>query len=227
MIPLPLLLSLIGIALVDSLNPTLFVAQLYLFTTPKPIPRILVYILGVIVVNYAAGLLLLGGVRVLITGWVDNLEGAPLFGLQFVLGLSILAFGLWYKAGEAADNPEKKPRSLRLIHSFIFGVMVMLNEMTTALPLFVAVERLGQAQLSAAGNWFALAVYNAVFSLPLFAFMALFVAAQKRFSVLAEKVNHAVQIWTPRIIKWLSILFGGALTLDAAAYFLTGNNVFQ
>ncbi|HEU4324350.1 MAG TPA: hypothetical protein VFS21_14450 [Roseiflexaceae bacterium] len=56
---LALLATIGGIALLDSLNPSLFLAQFYLLTTARPVPRILSYIGGVVAANFLGGLLFL------------------------------------------------------------------------------------------------------------------------------------------------------------------------
>ena len=140
--PIALLLSLIGIAALDSLNPTRFVAQFSLPATPRPAPRILAYIAGVLAVNVAGGALILGGLGTAITRALDALSGTLLHGLQLALGLACLIFGLWYRARAAAMGEARKPRSLRPIHAFALGAAVMLNEIT-ALPYFIAIESSG------------------------------------------------------------------------------------
>jgi len=213
-----LFLSLLGIAFLDSLNPSLFLAQFYLLTTPRPVPRILSYIAGVLLVNFGGGLLILAGVRTLVANLLSSWSGDTLRGLQLALGLAILAFGLWFRI-DAAEGEGRKPRSLQPIHTFALGMGVMLNELTTALPYFVAIERIAQAQLSAAGNLLALGAYNLVFGLPLLGFLLLVVTFRRRFASVLERVTRAVRLWMPRLVKWGS-LFGAVLALDAAVYFL-------
>lgn len=221
-----LLLSLIGIALLDSLNPSLFLAQFYLLTTPRPVPRLLAYIAGVLLVNFGGGVLVLGGLRTLVANLLSALSGDALNGLLLVLGLAILAFGLWLRAHPTGGGEAKKPRSLRPVHAFALGTVVMLNEITTALPYFVAIERIAQGRLGAVTSLLALVLYNAVFALPLLGFLGLFVAYRRRFAAHLQRINRAIQVWMPRAIAYASILFGAALALNAAAYLLTGTPLF-
>ncbi|HEX2905553.1 MAG TPA: GAP family protein [Phototrophicaceae bacterium] len=220
-----LFVSLIGIALLDSLNPSLFIAQFFLLTTPRPVPRLLSYIAGVLVVNFTGGVLILSGARTLVTDFFNGLSLEILFGLELTLGLAVLVFGLWYRA--QADTAEaKKPRSLRPLHTFFLGMVVMVNELTTALPYFVAIERIAQAELNSGWSFAALALYNLIFSLPLVGFVLLFVVYGQQFSKHLDRIGQVVRSWTPRLIKYLSIGLGGALALDAASYFLIGLPLF-
>ena len=173
----------------------LFIAQFYLLTTPRPVGRILSYIAGVLVVNFGGGLLILGGVRVLIAEALSSIEGSTSNYLQLVLGIAVLAFGLWYKATPQIPAETKKPRSNNLIHAFALGMVVMVNELTTALPYFVAIEQIAQAKLTTILNILSLIGYNVVFSLPLFAFLGLFLFFQQRFTLYIERINAWMQIW--------------------------------
>lgn len=211
-----LVLQLIGIALLDSLNPSLFVAQFYLLTTPRPVPRILSYIAGVMLVNVAGGALILSGMRRLISTTLQQISTTSLFSIQLAIGVAILLFGLWFKATSRGGGEAKKPRSLRPIHTFVLGIVVMLNEITTALPYFIAIERITQAQLSTIGNSIALLIYNVIFSAPLFGFLALLVVLRQRLAATLDRINAAITRWTPRVVKYGSIGLGLLLAVDAA-----------
>ncbi len=214
--------AVVGIALLDSLNPSLFVAQFYLLTTPHPVPRILAYIAGVVVANLCGGLLVLAGLRRFLVGVLDTVPAGVVHGVLLAVGLAILAFGLWYGAGREPDTAVRTPRSLTPISTFALGLAVMLNELTTALPYFVAIERIAQAGLGALGNVLALGVYNLVFAAPLLAFLGLFVLFRERFTGRLHAVNAWLRRWVPRVVKYGSVGFGGALAAYAAAALTLG-----
>jgi len=223
-----LLVSLIGLALFDSLNPSLFVALLYLLLTLRSVLRILSYIAGVLVVNYFGGLLLLVGVQETIGRLLENLGNEALFGIQFLLGMVLVIFGFLFKAtGKSAHDIAKKLRSTKPVHTFLLGMAVMLNEITSALPYFGAIERIIQTRLGTIGNLLALTAYNDVFSLPLFGFLALFVAYGQRFISQVDRVTQPVMIWTVRIIKHGSVVLGIVLILDTVMFFITGAGLIE
>lgn len=223
---LALTASLVGIALFDSLNPSLFLAQFYLIATPRPVPRLVSYIAGVLLVNFVGGVLLLGGAQALIASFLQNRGGGVLYGAQLVLGLALLLFGLRLRTEAGVDPVVKTPRSLHPGHTFLLGMVVMLNEITTALPYFIAVERISQAQLSVPGDLFALVLYNLVFALPLVGFLALFMVYRQRFAAQLEQVSRAVRVWTPRVVKYGSVAFGAVLAVNAAVYLIVGRALF-
>lgn len=212
-----LLAAVVGIALVDSLNPSLFVAQFYLLTTPRPVPRILAYIAGVLLANFGGGLLVLAGLRRVLAGALAAVSADVANAGLLLLGTAVLVFGLWYRAQPKPATEAKRPRSLRAISAFGLGVVVMGNELTTAVPYFVALERITEAGLGLAGNLLALGLYNLVFAAPLFAFLALAVVYRGRFTSQLDRVNRWVLRWTPRIVKYGSIALGGGLVTFAGA----------
>ncbi|MBL8162353.1 MAG: GAP family protein [Anaerolineae bacterium] len=212
---LSLMLSLTGIAVVDSLNPSLFIAQFYLLTTPKPAARISAYIAGVLVVNFFGGLLVLGGVRTVVAEFFSSISPAVLSGGQLVLGVVLVIFGLWYSAVPQPQAEPKKPRSLLPVHTFLLGMVVMVNELSTALPYFLAIERIAQAQIDVATSVGALILYNGIFALPLFGFLALFLAYRSRFTRQIDAINRWIQKWMPRLLKYGALILG--LVLIAAA----------
>jgi len=225
-VSLTLTAALVSIALFDSLNPALFLAQFYLIATPKPVPRLVSYIAGVLLVNFVAGLLLLGGAQALIANFFQNLGGGVLYGAQLALGLTLLVFGLQFKTEAGAGPQVKAPRSLHPGHTFLLGMVVMLNEITTALPYFIAVERISRAQLSVSDNLLALVLYNLVFALPLLGFLSLFMVYRQRFAARLERVSRAVRVWTPRVVKYGSVAFGAVLAMNAAVYLIVGRTLF-
>lgn len=221
MVSLPLIAALVGIAAVDSLNPSLFVAQFYLLTTPNPIPRIASYIAGVLAANFAGGLLILAGFRSVAGRLLDAVPAGVLDGTLLVAGLALVAFGLWYRA-PAADMPARKPSSLRPLATFGLGMAVMLNELTTALPYFVAIERITQTGLDTAGALLALGLYNLVFALPLLAFLLLLIRYRQRFTAQLERIGRALRTWTPRAVKYGSLAFGAGLSTYAGLALAAG-----
>lgn len=223
---MPFLLTILGIAVLDSLNPSLFVAQFYLITTNKPLPRLATYILGILTVNFLGGLLILAGVRVLIGELIGNLSAAQVFWIQLGLGIVAVGFGVWSKADATGVKMGHMPRSLRPIHTYLLGMVVMINELTTALPYFIALERITAARLDPVTTVGIVALYNLVFSLPLFAFVAVFVGFRARFGGLLTRVNVFIAKWLPRLIKYVAIGVGTILIVNGIFGLFNGRGLF-
>jgi Sap, sulfolipid-1-addressing protein len=68
----PLLPSLIAIAALDSLNPTAIALQVYLLSTPRPVPRSIAFIVGIFSAYWTSGLLVTLGLDNLIQSVIAN-----------------------------------------------------------------------------------------------------------------------------------------------------------
>ncbi|MCU0511403.1 MAG: GAP family protein [Anaerolineae bacterium] len=222
MLSVSLLLTIMAIGLVDSINPALFVAQFYLLTTPRPAGRILSYIAGVLLVNFVGGVLILAGARALVGDVIAGMSLTAFYGLHLAAGVALLLFGLWLRVDTPGAVAVHKPRSLHPWHTFVLGMVVMLNEITSALPYFVAIERITTAQMDTGSNLLALLVYNAVFSLPLFAFLGLMLALRERFADRLERINAWINHYLPRLLKYGSIALGAGLTISSVVALLAG-----
>jgi cytochrome c biogenesis protein CcdA len=208
-----LILVVVGIAVFDSLNPSLFLGQFYLMTTANPLRRIWSYIAGLLTVNYLGGVLFLSGFSVLLGRFFAQLDLDLVLWLLLALGIGLVFFGLQLRVTPAQlPKREVLVRDARggILGSFGLGALIMLNELTTALPYLAAIERIAAADLTWAGNLLMLAVYNLIFGLPLLLFLALFVKMRGRFTAQIARISAAVHLWTLRIFKYGS-LAGGAL----------------
>jgi cytochrome c biogenesis protein CcdA len=225
-VTIPFLLGIAGLAIVDSLNPSLFIAQFYLLTTPKPVPRILTYILGIFVAYLAGGLVILLGLREVIGRIATDTPPLLSIGLQLVIGLGLLFAALRISGAPRPPEEAKKPRLLAPWFTFFFGMLVNLNELTTALPYFVALERMSAQGLETVSTIVVLVAYNIVFCLPLLAFLWLFMANRARFEVYIERFQAWMSRWMPRLIKIICLVIGVLLTVNSAPYFIFGRTLF-
>jgi len=163
------------------------------------------------VVHVGAGLLALLGLRAVLVRWLDGLPDGVVHGTLLALGLALLAFGLGYRATPAAQEPARTPRTLSPLSTFALGAAVMLNELTTALPYVVAIERIADAGLGLVGALLSLGLYNLAFALPLLAFLGLLIRYRQRFTNQLERISATLRRCTPKAVKAGSIAVGTGL----------------
>jgi cytochrome c biogenesis protein CcdA len=213
---LSLILSIITLALLDSLNPSLFAAQFYLLNSPKPSLRTFFYILGILFVMLFGGILILSGLKSLLENYIASIDKLILLSIQACIGIVFLVLGFYFPLHPKTKPEAKKPSTSKLIHAFFLGIVVMLNEITTALPYFVALEQIAQAQLNLSENALILLLYQLFFSLPLFGFLFAYLALRERLRHWTERVQAWIEKWTPYLLKYACIAFGAFLLLGAA-----------
>ncbi len=161
------LLAFIGIALVDSINPSALVVTLQLLSRRAPVSAILTYIGAVFVTYTTVMVLLVLGLGALLEPLTALMQTTAANVALAALGAGMLIYAV------LAKNPKEVPvRTSRRLTAgaagglFLLGVSVTVAELPTALPLVGAVGLLTSANLTV-GAWVALVlVYNAIFVLP-------------------------------------------------------------
>lgn len=219
---LALVIAVVVIAALDSLNPSLFLGQFYLMTAPDPIRRIGAYIAGLMAVNFAGGVLFLNGFTIFLAQWIARLSPDVVYSVVLATGVGLVIFGLWLRVSSERPSNARLPVAagkFGLLRTFGLGALIMLNELTTALPYLAAIERIAAAGLSWPGNIALLLLYNFVFSLPLLIFLILFIRLRASFTAQIERLSDGVHVWTLRVFKYGSLMAGVLLIVGAGRYF--------
>ncbi|MFZ0409690.1 MAG: GAP family protein [Cyanobium sp.] len=208
------MIAVLGLALLDSLNPTLFAGELYVLRGAHPERRAFAFIAGVFVVMLVGGWLLAGGLTRWVATHFSRLPDEVWLHAQVALGLGLVVFGLFYRAPADGRRVRKPPSGL--FGPFLFGVLLMLNEVMTAVPYFAAIALMSEASLSSSEWLIGLLVYNLVFVVPLLAFVAAHRVYRAHFDVLSDRIDGWMRQWGPRVLRYGSIAFGVLLLGDAA-----------
>jgi cytochrome c biogenesis protein CcdA len=214
-----LLIGLLGLALVDSLNPSAIGVTVYLLLAEgRYAARVLTYLSGVFVTYLGIGVLLLLGVTAVADKVAPVLESRPAYGAQLAIGAAMLAYAI-LAPGKGKTATRRAPHSVRPAALFLLGVTVSILEFSTALPYLGAIALLSRAHLPLALAVGLLATYTAVMLMP----PLLMLVAYAR---LHGRLSHRLQRWQQRLragtrTGWLTIvgLVGFVLMADALAYF--------
>lgn len=215
-----LLPAIVGLAVVDSINPSALLATIVLLLRGKPArPLVAVYVAAILVTYFAVGLALTLGLGLTPRALVES-DAAYL--AQGVLGAAMLAYavlapGRGRERGPAADP--RLPAVRRPAAVFALGVAVTFLELPTALPYLGAVGAITRADL-AVGDWLPLlAAYNLIFVLPPLALLAAHVALGDRAGALLERLRTRLGAATREGLLWLLGLVGLLLLADALGHF--------
>jgi cytochrome c biogenesis protein CcdA len=216
-----LLVSLVAIAALDSLNPTAIALQIYLLSTPKPIPRSISFMVGVFLAYWTAGLsIVLGASKLMATviGDVDFSVPEPhIYTIQFLIGFVLSIAGFSLKTSTQTDR-EKRPKILTLNRTFLLGMTMTILEFPTALPYLAAIEQIARAKLDLLTIASILGLYNLVFILPLILLVWIYVLFHQQSATLLPRINRSIAIWSPKILRALLVGLGILLIIDSLAY---------
>lgn len=137
------LVAVIGLALLDSINPSALAVTLYLLSGKSYITRVLVYIAAVFVTYFVTGLLLLLGLE----GVRQYLESPVAYGIQGIIGAMMLVASFVIPVKPKANNSSRVSQARGLSGLFLLGVTVTVLEFPTAIPYIGAVGILTSANL--------------------------------------------------------------------------------
>jgi len=211
-----LLGTLAAIALLDSINPNAMAVQIYLLSTPKPIPRSIAFIFGDFLAAWIAGMLIALGTMQFISNFFDRL-GNLLYVLQFLFGVALVILG-WNIGKLMQHSRARQPRSLKPSATFLFGLTMALVESPTALPYLIAIERITQTDPTLIQLSILLLFYVLIFVFPLIILVVIYQVAQNRASQILANIQTFVNRWFPILFRYVLIVFGIILILDSIAY---------
>jgi cytochrome c biogenesis protein CcdA len=216
-----LLVSLVAIAALDSLNPTAVALQIYLLSTHKPVARSIAFIIGVFLAYWTAGLtVILGASKLMATVIGDagfSLPEPYIYTIQFLIGLALSIAGLKLKTSAPAGRG-KRPKNLTLNRTFLLGMAMTILEFPTALPYLAAIEQIARAKLDLLTIMSILGLYNLVFVLPLIILVCIYVLFHRQSAILLPRINLAIAIWSPKILRALLLGLGILLIVDSIAF---------
>ncbi|HEU4423464.1 MAG TPA: GAP family protein, partial [Pilimelia sp.] len=214
-----LLIALLGLALVDSLNPSVIGVTVYLVLAgDRYVARVLTYLSGVFVTYLGIGVLLLAGVTAVADEVAPVLDSGPVYAAQLAIGAGMLAYAI-LAPGRSKTAARWEPRSVRPAALFLLGVTVSILEFSTALPYLAAIAVLSRANLPLPLAVGLLAAYTAAMLLPPLLIIAGYARLRDRFGSHLGRWQERLRAGTRT--AWLTIvgLVGFALVADALAYF--------
>jgi cytochrome c biogenesis protein CcdA len=213
-----LLPAIVGLAVVDSINPSALLATIALLLRGRSArPLVAVYLVAVLVTYLAIGLALTLGL-----GLTPRavLQSDATYLAQGVLGAAMLAYavaapGRRREPGRAA--PRRLPAARRPLAVFALGVAVTVLELPTALPYLGAVGAITRAELAVAEWLPLLLLYNLIFVLPPLALLAGHLALGDRADPLLGRLRDRLGGAAREGMLWLLGLVGFFLVADALA----------
>jgi hypothetical protein len=81
-----------------------------------------------------------------------------------------------------------------------------------------AIEQIARAKLDLLTIMSILGLYNLIFVLPLIILVCIYVLFHQQSAILLPRINRAIAIWSPKILRALLLELGILLTVDSLAY---------
>jgi cytochrome c biogenesis protein CcdA len=215
-----LLPAIVGLAVVDSINPSALLATIALLLRGRGArPLVAVYVVAVLVTYLAVGLALLLGLGLTPPA---ALKGDAAYLAQGILGAAMLAYAVaapGRRRERGPAEPRRLPAAGRPAAVFALGVAVTVLELPTALPYLGAVGAITRAQLAVAEWLPLLLLYNLIFVLPPLLLLAGHLALGDRAGALLERLRDRLGGTAREGMLWLLGLVGFVLLADALGHF--------
>ena len=214
---LDLLPALLGLALLDSLNPSALVVALWLLSRAHAAPRLLAYVGGILVAYLGLGVAMMLGLDAM-RGPLAVVFAHPFaLAAQALLGAGLLAYALFAPSKGQAPPPPPVPGHGQLAAYVLLGMSVTAVELVTALPYFAAIALLVAADLPATQWLPLLLLYNAIFVAPPLLLLALHAVLGHRTDARFARWRERLQRGARETALWLFGIVGVALLGDAVS----------
>jgi cytochrome c biogenesis protein CcdA len=218
-----LLALVIGVGLVDSLNPTTLVPGLYLAAGKNPAKALGGFIAGFFATNLVAGVLVaLGPGKYLLDLFPHPGTNAKHL-IEITVGgvLIVLAGILWVKRHSVAKHVSNTDRLQR--SSLVVGAGIAIVEFPTAIPYLAVIAAIVESGRGIPTQVVLLAIFNFCFLLPLFAILGLRVLAGERARGWLERMKAGVDRFLATLVPGI-VLVAGLVLIGIGLYGMAGSN---
>lgn len=205
--------AVLGLALLDTLSPTVIGITLYLLLArPHRVGALLgVYLGSVAIAYFALGVVLMLGLGAVVplvddTVWVWG---------QAVLGAALIV-GSFFIPDKNPERASIAARSFTVRSMLLLGLGTWLFEFSTAVPYFGAVGIMTSASLPAVQWSPLLGVYVTIMVIPGILLFALWTAMGERMRERFERWQNKLSSGSRTTLRWIVGIAGFLLLLDAA-----------
>ena len=215
------LLSLLALALVDSINPSAIVVTLYLLSYERAPAQVVVYVAAIFLTYLTLGAMMISGIDALLPSLTNAAGGRLGLIVQGSIGLAMLLYAIRAPAA-AASTPRVEPAAGASTYTALalLGVTVTAMELPTAVPYFGAIALLTTAGLPPA-RWLPLLVlYNAIFVLPPVLLLVSHLVFGRRMDARYAALRARLQAGARETMLWIAGFVGGGLLVWSVAEYV-------
>ena len=186
---LPIILSIAGLAIVDSINPVELFAGLYLFSTKKPINLFLPYAIGIFLFHLILGFIFYYGFHFILDLKILN---SPIFdrSIELIGGIALIVLGFKLKKHNKIQS--QKILNPSPFSTLLLGIGITLSALPTSAAYFSALGIITNENLGFNDLIFLLIIYNLIFVLPLFILLIIYLISQEQTTPLRSKLRSCI-----------------------------------
>lgn len=161
-----ILIYLGGLALVDTLSPTIIGVTLFLVLTDNKnvTSRLLAYLFTVVLLYFSLGIIMMLGLNFIMEAFTNIFQNKIFSWVIFIIGVILFTASFFIPANKKSNIP--KPKTQSLFSIIIIGVTTFIIEAGTALPYFTAIGLLTTIDIPFYQWILIIAAYNIIMVLP-------------------------------------------------------------
>jgi cytochrome c biogenesis protein CcdA len=207
---LKLAVTIVAIALPDSINPSMIGAELFVAAGPSPRRRTAVFTLAAGTVTFVFGLALALGLGDLILSFVPKPSATLKYALIAAAGLVLVVGGLvvWVRRKALASSEQKDDQRKSHGSAAALGAGIAGLELLTAFPYFAAIALIVGSGVSNTAKVSLIVVYCVVYLLPLIAIAGVCAVMGKRAEGILQRVGGWLFGHWPVIVAPLTAAIG-------------------
>jgi cytochrome c biogenesis protein CcdA len=209
------IISLLALALVDSINPSAIAVTLCLLAQGRTATHVAIYIAAVFVTYLGLGATMMLGIDVAVPNVRALAQSRLGLIVQSLIGLAMLVYAMRAPAF-SRSRPRTEPQAANLAALALLGVTVTGMELPTAVPYMGAIAILTAADLSTA-RWLLLLVgYNTIFVLPPVLLLAGHLVAGRRMVERYAALRARLQAGAHQTMLWVLGVVGSVLLVTSS-----------
>ena len=213
-----ILLTIVGLAVLDTLSPTIIGVTLYLLVTEKKrlIRLLSVYLITIAILYFFLGISLMFGITLSFDFFKELFKHQMLSWAIFLIGMImfIVSFYMPKKKATIPSVPSKKTT----ITMFMLGFTTFLIEGGTALPYFTAIGLMGTSSLTLLERTSILGVYNIIMVLPSIILLVMYTLFGRWLHQPFRKLNDRLSKSKDSSLSWVMCIVGIVLIFASLDY---------
>lgn len=213
-----LLIYLSGLALLDTLSPTIIGVTLFLILTDNKnsTSRLFSYLFTVVILYFSLGIVMMLGLNYIIEVFSNIFQNKIFSWVVFIIGMILFVASFFIPTNKKGNIP--KPKTQSILSIILIGITTFLIEAGTALPYFAAIGLLTTNDIPFFQWLPIIAAYNIIMILPgIIIFLGYKIFGKSINSTLVN-LRNKISSSSNSALSWIMCIVGLILIFNTLDY---------
>lgn len=210
-----------GLALLDTLSPTIIGVTLFLILTDNKnlTSRLLSYLFTVAILYFSLGTIMMLSLDYIMETFSNIFQSDYYRWILFGLGIILFVGSYFIPKNRQSNVP--KPKTQSIFSMVLIGIATFLIEAGTALPYFAAIGLVTNIDIPFYEKFSIIAVYNIIMILPALIIFLGYKLFSKRINSTLVNLRNKISGSSNSVLSWIMCIVGVILVL----YSIDGLNI--